>query len=222
MRNLWIRIGLGATFVFGAGMFFIALGRQVRNKVHHVVNDGGSVSVPLSMLPFTVDHDKVGAIRQLQVTRAGNGGPKRIHIRVELKDGFAAETYAHCLIRVDEPGPGGLFSCVADGAAGTSDLVTIGDIEINPGGITRPIVISRSQAGGWGSGQGGSLNMKADGRGTTLQVTDESGRKVVQLQADSNGAFLQVRDENGREVVHLQAGSNGVHIDVKKDSVKKQ
>lgn len=222
MRNLWIRIGLGALFVFGAGMFFIAVGRQVKSKVRSVVHDGGSVSVPLSILPFTMDHNKVGSIRQLQVSRGPAPGAKRLHIRVDLKDGFAAETYANCLVRVDEPGPGGLFACVAEGSPEASGLVSIGEVEINPGGLTRPIVISEADAGDWANSKGGSLNLQSSGSGTVLQVTDENGRKVVQMQADSNGAYLKVRDENGREVVRLQAGSAGVQIDVKKDSAKKQ
>jgi hypothetical protein len=221
MRNIWLRIGLGAGVVFVAGMFAISLGRQVKAQVTSAIHDGGRVSVPLALLPFQVGHDKVGSIRQIDVQRNGTGHSKRINIQVRMKEQGWAAKYADCLFKVDAPDAGGLFACIPEGSAEAGDLVQIGEIQMDPGNVTRPLVLSQDKAGDWLDKQDGQFNLQANDQGVLMNATDENGTKVVQLKADSDGAYLNVQDENGKKVVRIEAGSSGVRIEVKKDSAQR-
>jgi hypothetical protein len=217
MRSMWLRIGLGAGVVFGVGMMFITLGRQVKAQVASAIEHGGRVPVPLSILPFNVDLNKVGQIKRIDVTKAADGA-RTIHVVASMKDGVDKEWLSGCLLEVDgDNAGGGFFSCVpADGPAAAA-LVEIGEVTIDPDGLTRPIVVQPEVAQKLfnQSGKDGNVSLVSDGNGTRLQVTDAEGRKVVQLQADKNGAYIRVRDESGKEVVKIQAGSGGATIQVK-------
>ena len=221
MRNMWLRIGLGAGVVFLAGMFAISLGRQVKAQVASAIHDGGRVSVPLALLPFQVGQDKVGSIRQIDVQRNGASHSRRINIRVRMKEQGWAAQHADCLFKVDAPDAGGLFACIPEGSAEASDMVEIGEIQMDPGNVTRPLVLSRDKAGDWFGKQDGQFNLQANDEGVLMNATDEKGTKVVQLKADSDGAYLNVQDENGKKVVRIEAGSSGVRIEVKKDSAQR-
>jgi hypothetical protein len=217
MRGMWLKIGVGAGLVFGVGMMFITLGRQVKAQVASAIEHGGRVPVPLSILPFNVDLNKVGQIKRIDVTKAADGA-RTIHVVASMKDGVDKEWLSGCLLEVDGDDAGeGFFSCVpADGPA-AADLVPIGEVTIDGEGLTRPIVVQPEVAQKLFKHTDGDKNVSlvSDGNGTRLQVTDAEGRKVVQLQADKNGAYLRVRDENGKEVVKIQAGSGGATIQVK-------
>jgi hypothetical protein len=122
---------------------------------------------------------------------------------------------------VDAPDAGGLFACIPEGSSEAEGLVQIGEIRMEPGDLTRPLVLSRDKAGGWSDQQDGRFNLRASDQGVVMNATDGNGTKVVQLKADSNGAFLNVQDENGKKVVRIEAGSSGVRIEVKKDSAQR-
>jgi len=218
MRNLWIRIGLGAAAVFAVGMVAIGVGRNLRAQITSAIHDGGRVTVPLAMLPFKLGQEKVGSIRNVDVNRSGPGESKRITIQVRMKEPNSAEQYANCLFKMDAPGADGLFACVPEAAAEASELVRIGEIRLEPGAVHRPLVISRDKASDWYDGQDAAFNLQAGDHGVTMHATGEDGSKVVELKADSNGAYIHVQDANGKKVVRIQAGSNGVQVDVKKDS----
>ncbi|HEX9166255.1 MAG TPA: hypothetical protein VF862_10110 [Gemmatimonadales bacterium] len=221
MRNMWVKIGLGAGLVFGVGMMFITLGRQVKAQVANAIEHGGRVPVPLAMLPFHVDMNKVGQIKTIEVSKDPVGA-RTLHVVASMKEGTDREWLAGCLLQVDGDNTGGgFFSCVPADGPEAADLVRIGEVTLEPGGLTRPIVVRREVAEKvfrHTAHQDGNFSLISDGNGTSLQVTDGQGRKVVQLQADSNGAYLRVRNESGKEVVRIQAGSGGANIKVRADS----
>ena len=216
MRNLWIRIGLGATAVFAAGMFFVVLGRQVKSSVSTAIRDGGRIAIPLSLLPFHVDQDKVGSISEIAVRRDATAGTKHIRVVVRMKDGAATARYADCLFQVDTPDHQGFFGCIHEDTPEAADLVRIGELTMEPSGVSRPVVISRSNARDWFGKDHGQFSLNATEQGTTINVSDSSGADVVHLSADSNGAVLYVRDQSGKEVVSFKASKAGVKMDVKK------
>jgi len=216
MRNLWTRIGLGAVFVFAAGMFFVTLGRQVKSSVVSTIEDGGRFRVPLALIPFTIDHNRVGHIREVDVQK-GRRGPNRINVTVRLKHQYDAEEYASCLFVIDSPHTKGLFSCIPEDAAEAADYVAIGELRLSPGGLVRPLVVSRDNAHEWfDENDAEQVNLAATEQGAVIKVTDAEGTRRVDLTANSNGASLKVRDENGKEVVNLSATTNGPQVDVKK------
>jgi len=217
MRNLWVRIGLGAAAVFAGGMFFVVLGRQVKSSVSTAMHDGGRISIPLSLLPFHVDQDKVGSISEITVRRDASAGTKHIRIVVRMKDGAATARYADCLFQVGSQDHQGFFGCVHQDTPEAADLVRIGELTMEPSGVSRPVVISRSSAQEWfGKNSDGQFSLNATEQGTSINISDSSGANVVHLSADSNGAVLHVRDQSGKEVVSLQATKAGVKMDVKK------
>lgn len=220
MRSMWVRIGLGAGLVFAVGMMFLTLGRQVKAQVANAIEHGGRVPVPLSILPFHVDLNKVGQIKRIDVNKDA-AGTRVLHVVASMKDQVDQEWLGGCLLQVDgDNAGGGFFSCVPADGPQAGELVRIGDVTLEPGGLTLPIVVRQEVAQKVfnNNGDGGNFSLTSDGNGTRLQVTDGQGRKVVQLQADKNGAYLRVRDENGKEVVKIQAGSAGANIRVKADS----
>lgn len=218
MRSLWLRIGVGAGLVFGVGMMFLTLGRQVKAQVASAIEHGGRVPVPLAMLPVRVDQNKVGQIKRIDVNKDG-AGARTIHVVATMKDGVDRDWLSQCLLLVDgDNAGGGFFSCVPAGGAEAQGLVTIGEVSFDPDGLTRPIVVQQEVAQRvfqHTHGKDGNFSLVSDGNGTRLQVTDGKGQKVVQIQANENGASVRVRDASGKEVVKIQAGSTGANVQVK-------
>ena len=215
MRNLWLRIGLGAAFVFAAGMFVVTLGRQVKNSIVSTVDNGGAFRVPFSFLPFKIDHQKVGHIQEVMVQKNG-GDFESIKLTVRLKHEFDAESYANCLFVLDSPHTQGMFSCLPEDSDAASEYVTVGQLRINPGDLVRPLVVQRHQAEEWfDSMNAEQVNISAHEGGAVIKVTDAEGTKVVDLTANSDGAVLKVRDADGKEVVNMKASGKGVQMDVK-------
>jgi hypothetical protein len=220
MRNLWIRIGLGAAFVFAAGMFVVTLGRQVKNSIVSTVDQGGSFRVPFSFLPFRIDHEKVGHIQEVDVQK-GSEGLEHINLTVRLKHEFDADRYANCLFVLDSPHTQGMFSCMPEGAEAEADYVRVGELRIHPGDVVRPIVIARHQAEEWfDSSDLEQVKISTTDGGAVIKVTDAEGTRVVDLTANAGGARIKVRDADGKEVVNMQAGGKGLQLDVKES--KKQ
>lgn len=218
MNKLWIRIGLGAGLVFAAGMFVVTLGRQVKTSVAGIMETGGRFAVPLSLLPFEVDNDRVGSIQAVDVQKSGRH-VKRIQFTVKLSDPDRLASFENCLFGLDGPRRDGFFSCIPEGSNEAEDYVTVGEVRIEPSGLVRPLVLSKHDAGDWfdGGGDVEEVNISANEDGAIIKVVDVSGNRRVHLTADSQGAVLKVRDEKGNEVVNMRADANGLNLKVKKD-----
>lgn len=216
MRNLWLRIGLGAAFVFGAGMFVVTLGRQVKNSVVSHVDNGSRVRVPLSLLPFRIDHSRVGSIQSVDVRHAAEVAD-RVRLTVKLRNSVDADQYADCVFVVDGPRQQGLFSCMPLAEAEAEGFVKIGEVRLTPGEMVRPLMVDGAEAGEWfDRSDAERVNITAGEGGASIQVTDAQGTKIVDISAGADGALLKVKAQDGKEVVNLNAGANGVKVDVKK------
>jgi len=219
MNKLWIRIGLGAGLVFASGMFVVTLGRQVKQSVMGTMENGGRFAVPLSILPFEVDNNRVGSIQSVDVQKSGHR-VKRISFVVKLTEADRLASLENCLFGIDGPRRDGFFSCIPEGSDEANDYITVGEIRIEPSGLVRPLVLARHDADDWfeGAANAEEVNIRANEDGAIIKVVDENGNKVVHLSADSQGAVLKVRDENGKEVVNMRANASGVDLKVKKDN----
>lgn len=219
MNKLWIRIGLGAAFVFASGMFVVTLGRQVKQAVVGKMEHGGRFQVPLSMLPFEVNDEKVGTIESVDVQKSGHR-VKQVRFVVKLSEPDRLAEFENCLFAVDGPRRDGFFSCVPEGSEEAADYKTVGEVTIEPHGLVRPLVVASDDAEDWFDDSEGSaqeVNIKANEDGAVIRVVDEHGNKVVQLTADSQGAFIRVKDANGNDVVNMKANAAGLDLKVKKD-----
>jgi hypothetical protein len=222
MRNLWIRIGLGAAFVFAAGMFFVTLGRQVKSSVLSTIDQGGRINLPLSIVPFRIDHHRVGHIQQVSVEK-GTHGPKRIDMTVRLRHAHEADNYANCLFLLDAPDAEGMVACIPEDGADLAAYRKIGEIRLEPDGLVRPLVVSTRNAEEWFAGADlERVNLSASEQGAIIKVTDADGNKLVDLTANADGAHIRVRDANGKEVVKMNASADGLQLDVKKKQSSSQ
>ena len=219
MNKLFIRIGLGAAFVFASGMFVVTLGRQVKQAVVGKMEHGGRFKVPLSMLPFEVNDEKVGTIESVDVQKSGHR-VKQVRFVVKLSEPGRLAEFENCLFAVDGPRRDGFFSCVPEGSEEAADYRTVGEVSIEPHGLVRPLVVANSDADDWfddGDDSAQEVNIKANEDGAVIKVVDGKGNKVVQLTADSQGAFIRVKDANGNDVVNMKANAAGLDLKVKKD-----
>jgi len=221
MNKLWIRIGLGAAFVFASGMFVVTLGRQVKQAVVGKMEHGGRFKVPLSMLPFEVNNEKVGTIESVDVQKSGHR-VKEVRFVVKLSDPDRYAEFENCLFAVDGPRRNGFFSCIPEGSEEANGYKQVGQVHIMPLGLERPLVVANNDADDWfdDSNNGSDpqeVSIKANEDGAVIRVVDEHGNKVVQLTADSQGAFIRVKDANGNDVVNMKANAAGLDLKVKKD-----
>ncbi|HKP30675.1 MAG TPA: hypothetical protein VJU15_14790 [Gemmatimonadales bacterium] len=219
MNKLWLRIGLGAAFVFASGMFVVTLGRQVKQAVVGKMEHGGRFKVPLSMLPFEVNDEKVGTIESVDVQKSGHR-VKQVRFVVKLSEPDRLAEFENCLFAVDGPRRDGFFSCIPEGSEEAADYRTVGEVSIEPHGLVRPLVVANDDAEGWFADSEGSaqeVNITANEGGAVIKVVDGNGNKVVQLTADSQGAFIRVKDANGNDVVNMKANAAGLDLKVKKD-----
>lgn len=219
MRNLWVRIGLGAGLVFGAGMFFLTLGRQVKSSIAETVDHGGRFRIPLAVVPFSIDHNRVGHIQEVDVRRS-EGGLKRLNLVVKLEHDYDAEDLSGCVFVLDSPHTQGMFDCVQEGSPEAAEYTVIGQLRMEPSGLVRPLVVSQREARDWLDGMDAEhVKISTESGGAVIQVTDAEGTKVVDISAGAEGAQLKVKGENG-EQVEVTAGSTGV--DVRKKPAQKQ
>lgn len=219
MNKLLVRIGLGAAFVFASGMFVVTLGRQVKQSIVGKMEHGGQFKVPLNMLPFEINNERLGSIQSVDVQKSGRH-VEHVSFVVKLSDPERVAELENCLLAVDGPGRDGFFSCVEEGTEEANEYRTVGEVRIEPAGLVRPLVVSNHDADEWFRGHGGEpqeVNISANEDGAVIKVVDQNGRKVVHLTADSQGAVLRVKDENGKDVVNMRANASGLDLKVKSD-----
>jgi hypothetical protein len=200
-------------------MFVFTLGRQVKQSVVGKMEHGGRFRVPLSVLPFEVDDERVGSIESVDVQKSGRH-VKHVRFVVKLADPDRLAEFENCLFAVDGPRRDGFFSCVPEGSEEAHGYQTVGEIHLQPTGLVRPLVVANDHVNGWfddSDGQAQEVNIKANEDGAVIKVVDQNGNKVVHLTADSQGAVIRVRDANGNDVVNMKANASGLDLRVKKD-----
>jgi hypothetical protein len=216
MRKLWIRIGIGAGAIFAAGMFVVTLARQVRASAVDAIRSGGRFTMPLAILPFEVDGERVGSVREIKVERSSGGRAKRVSIVVNLK-GFDPEGLADCALVLGghRRQHSGLFDCLDEAELADGDYVRVGEARFEPRGLVRPILLHRAHARDWfDDAEAAEVILQADADGANLLIEGEEGDASLKLQANEAGLMLHARDASGREVVKIQADAKGLNVNV--------
>lgn len=214
MRHLWIRIGVGAGVVFLAGLFVISLGRQVKTAAGMAYGSGGEFRVPLALVPFEVNGERVGSIRGIQVERPADGIGKRLRVEVVL-DGVIGSELAPCAILIGHGSSSKPFDCISLSDVDARGLVRIGEVRLEPLGVVRPILVAQTDAEDWlADFEQSEFNLRADPAGSGFTLDGANGEARFRLLADSNGVRIHARDAKGREVVRLDAGAAGVNLKV--------
>ena len=157
MRNLWIRILMGAVAVFAIGMVAVALLRHGAGQVREVVQGDGPITIPLAFIPFQLNGNRLGFLDRVTIHREAPTKVSSIRLEVKLIDSLLAEGLQGCRLaaNLDDDGPAeaeiparsgsfahGGFRCLpTDSAPG---LVEFGRAVFRPGEVTVPLFLTQS------------------------------------------------------------------------------
>ena len=240
MQSLWGRIGLGAGAVFVMGMLVVTGARKAGSAASGTVREAllatsnvQAAHDALADLPFHLAHQRIGTIKHFNIERSHSGDLPRVVFDVELANADDVRLVRDCDLLMGSESRGDFdfdFACARSGA----DLVRVGEVSFEPGGVVRPLVVARVHEGKLRQGDpfkasadlGGALRIDARGEAgelvrilagegkASLYVQDGLEPAMVKFLADSNGASMVVRDKNGREIVRMQAGEGGFQLTV--------
>jgi hypothetical protein len=238
MQRYWLRIALGALGVFALGMVAISIYRNGRARVEALANSADPITIPLAILPFQVDGDRLGRIEEVQIRR---DAPKRVSglgLVVKMTDSAATDDLlAACRLTIqdtptDHSSPS--FHCATPADSLADSLTVFGDVRFEPGNVVRAFFLPARVVGEWREGRSDLISRvqgfneqrklhekhraaQAASR-ALIQIDNDSGDTVFELHADSTGARLRIRDDSGREVFKLDTDSAGARLMVRGDS----
>lgn len=229
MQRYWLRIVLGAAAVFVLGMTAISMYRNAKEQVSALARSADPITIPLAIMPFEVDGDRLGRIREVQIRR---DAPKRVAglgLVVQMDDSAAADDLlARCLLTVRHGSHEGAprFHCATPTDSLADSLAVFGEVRFEPGGVVRAFFLPSRLLGEWRSGSSELLGTerqaaRSQGR-AVIKIDNDSGDTVFELDADSTGARLRIRDDSGRAVFQLDADSTGARLMVRGDSVRRK
>lgn len=98
MTRYWIRIAVGAALVFAVGMIVVTIVRVARRSVVHVAEGTGPIRIPLMLVPFRVDGQRLGTMRQLVIFRDSAQRPTNLELSVAMSDSLAPARLADCIL----------------------------------------------------------------------------------------------------------------------------
>lgn len=132
MRTYWLRIALGSLGVFAIGMVVWTLGLKGKAKIKDMVESADPITIPLALIPFKVDGQSLGTLRQVKIIRSEPEKVKAVNFRVRLADSVGDARLADCILVVG----GSLknidaqhaFSCVPSGDTVGAGLAPVGEM----------------------------------------------------------------------------------------------
>lgn len=129
MKNIWLRIGLGAGAIFAFGMIIVSVVKVGRAKIEDLVHSDSDIRIPLmGVVPFNVADQRLGGIRRLTLLRDAPRHLTGVRVEVRLADSVTIDPLKDCaFLTVNDPqnlNERTRFSCLAD-SAGLGDFGTI-------------------------------------------------------------------------------------------------
>src|SRR5688572_9768557 len=126
MRGYWMRIALGALAIFTVGMVGVSLARRSIGSVRQVAEGSGPITLPVLLVPFELDGQKVGTVNRVVLHREAPKRLSAVELGVKLSDSMLARGLDGCRLVANfdakdnpngfEVGPGslstGVFSCL--------------------------------------------------------------------------------------------------------------
>jgi hypothetical protein len=234
MRNYWMRIALGALGVFAVGMIAVTLVRRGLAKVNDVVTGSGPLSIPLALIPFQLNGNKLGTLQRLVLYRETPKKVSSVQLEVKLNDSLLARGLEGCRLAAnldseDRHGGGlhirtgggnkGTFWCSKEGA--DSGLVEYGHAVFRPGEVTVPLLLPQDLVDDLRKGDFGdhadsadiadSINDVVEARADSIaeaaeRMADSISQRSERL-ADSLRAEGQRRADSARAVAQRMADS---------------
>jgi hypothetical protein len=131
MRNLWVKIGLGAGGIFAIGMVLGSVVKFGRHKFEDLVNTNSDIRIPLmGIIPFQLADQRLGDLRRITLLRDAPKHLSGVRIEARLGDSATTEPFKDCaFLTVNDPehvDGNTRFSCIRD----TAGLGSFGTVEI--------------------------------------------------------------------------------------------
>lgn len=155
MKNIWLKIGLGAGGIFAVGMVLVSLVKFGRNKIEDLVHSDADIRIPLmGIVPFQLGDQRLGDLRRLTLLRDAPKHLTGVRVDVRLADSATIEGLKDCaFLTVNDPeqlNEHTRFACVADSAG----LNSFGTVEIEhrqgnePTTLVRTLLLTPAQLEG--------------------------------------------------------------------------
>jgi hypothetical protein len=227
-NRYWTRIALGIALVFALGMTARAAVRRGKSEIQSLLGTvGARLPLQLAHLGFRLDGRKLGDVTAVDVHRNGPDDLGRATVRVRLADpGVLGELRACSLSTSDlqrfDDRRG--FRCADQADLDGGGLVEVGEVIFEPGDLSRPLYLPKSDVERWRHSEVRGLNASLQtypngmvhAQGTYDLLNHGTGQQgSFSLKADSQGAVVSVRDEQGRSLFDLRADHNGVNLNVR-------
>lgn len=131
MKNIWLKIGLGAGGIFAVGMILVSLVKAGRNKIEDLVHSDADIRIPLmGIVPFQLADQHLGDLRRVTLLRDAPKHLTGVRVEVRLADSATIAPLKDCqFLTVNDPthlNEQTRFACVADSAG----LSSFGTVEI--------------------------------------------------------------------------------------------
>jgi hypothetical protein len=228
MRNYWVRIALGALAIFAVGMIGVMVVRRGLARVNDVVTGKGPISIPLSLIPFQLNGNKLGNLQRLVLYRETPKKVSSVQLEVKLRDSLLARGLEGCRLAAnldseDHHGPGvhvraggwnkGTFWCSKEGA--DSGLVEYGHAVFRPGEVTVPLLLPQELVDDLRKGDFGddsdsvdladSISDAVEARADS--IAEAAGRKADSITAQGDRLADSLRTEGQRRADSARAGA---------------
>ena len=154
MRNVWLRIGLGAFGIFLVGMIAVKVFRVGRDKVVSTFDTDDPIVIPLmGIVPFQLGTARLGDLREVTLLRDAPDHIVGVKVVARLSDSMTVDPFKDCAYLTLSNGAGGdqaggefkvndhsRFQCIGD----TSTMGSFGTIEIRHTQGKEPTTLERT------------------------------------------------------------------------------
>lgn len=133
MRTYWLKIVLGAFGVFAVGMVIVSMARSAKSNVEAIAEGTGPITIPLALLPFEIDGERVGTLRRLRIFRDSLQDPTRVEVLIAVADSVSSDRFTNCILGIEPQGgkvqPNDFRCYKAEDTVGKT-LVEFGDLQL--------------------------------------------------------------------------------------------
>jgi hypothetical protein len=154
MRNYWLKILIGALGIFAIGMIGVTIVRSGIAKVNSVVEGDGPISIPLGLIPFVLEGERLGNLDRVTLNRDRPNRVSDVELEVDLTDSLLAQGLSGCRLVAAFEGDsaeGGVnikvdrdhshaFRCIGQDST-PPDLVEFGVATFRPGDVEVPLLL---------------------------------------------------------------------------------
>ena len=215
MRNYWLRIALGAFGIFALGMMVWAMVQKGKHAMKQVVESDEPITIPLALIPFTVDGRSVGTLRQVQIIRSEPEKVKAVNFRVRLADSVSDSRLAQCILVVggslEKIDAQHAFSCVTSADTVGGDLAPVGEVRTQRG--TTYVLLAKAGALDSVKFDFGRHREMADSIREAQQEFADSIREAEHERADSIRESAMGKADSIRAAAEVMSDSIRAHVD---------